>query len=183
MRQRNIALIGFRATGKSTVGQILALKLSRSFVDMDRRLVHDAGRDIAVWVKENGWDSFRKAESDLLERIRRQEGLVVATGGGIVLEAHNRKTLRKDFFTVWLKATHQTICARLNADPESPLTRPALSCLPPDEEIAKILSERDPLYSEVADVVIDTDAKPPEAVAEEIAAFSEQLEMHPVDPF
>ncbi|MDR3567135.1 MAG: shikimate kinase [Syntrophobacteraceae bacterium] len=168
MRQRNIALIGFRATGKSTVGEILALKLGRSFIDMDRRLAHDAGRDIAAWVKLNGWDSFRRAESGLLEILRQRQGLVVATGGGIVLDRLNFQTLREDFLTIWLKATRQTIIARLNADPDSPLTRPALSCLSPAEEIEKTLSERNPLYSEVANLVIDTEEKPPAHIAEEI---------------
>lgn len=176
MKQRNIALIGFRATGKSTVGQILAQKLGWGFIDMDRRLVHYAGRDIAAWVKEHGWDSFRRAESGLLELIRLRESLVVATGGGVVLDPLNREALRKDFFTVWLKATHPTLCVRLNSDPESPLTRPALSCLPPDEEIEKMLSERDPLYSQVANITIDTEGKPPARIAEEIAALARKFE-------
>ena len=73
MRQRNIALIGFRATGKSTVGQILARKLGREFVDMDQRLTSEAGRDIATWVKQDGWDSFRRSESGLLGTISEQK--------------------------------------------------------------------------------------------------------------
>ena len=172
MEQRNIALIGFRATGKSTVGEILAIKMGRGFIDMDRRLVQDAGHDIAAWVKQHGWGSFRRAESGLLEVIRQREGLVVATGGGIVLDASNREALRKDFFTVWLKATQQTICARLNSDPETPLSRPALSCLPLDEEIGKMLSERAPLYSQVASLVVDTEGKKVARIADEIAALT-----------
>ncbi len=146
MRQRNIALIGFRATGKSTVGKILARKLGREFVDMDQRLSSEAGRDIATWVKENGWDSFRKSESGLIGIISEQKGLVVATGGGIVLDPQSRKVLRNHFFTVWLKATPQTIYARLISDPESLRTRPALCDLPMKEEIVKVLSEREALY-------------------------------------
>ncbi|MGC8491186.1 MAG: shikimate kinase [Syntrophobacteraceae bacterium] len=171
MKRANIALIGFRATGKSTVGEILARTLGRSFIDMDRFLVREAGCDIAAWVGRNGWGSFRRAESGLLEVLRLREGLVVASGGGIVLDPLNREALRKDFFTVWLKATPRTISARLYSDPDSPLTRPALSSLPPGEEIEKILSERDPLYSQVADIVIDTEGKPPDSIAEEIAAL------------
>ena len=63
MRKRNIALIGFRATGKSTVGKILARHLGMAFVNTDKRLVSEAGLDIAAWVKRDGWDAFRKAES------------------------------------------------------------------------------------------------------------------------
>src|SRR5208337_2102232 len=114
MRHRNIALIGFRATGKSAVGEILARKLGRQFVDMDQRLTSESGRDIATWVKQDGWDSFRKSESALLGIIREQEGLVVATGGGIVLDPQSRTLLRKHFFTVWLRASPQTIYTRLS---------------------------------------------------------------------
>ncbi len=168
MRQRNIALIGFRATGKSTVGEIVALKLGRRFIDMDRRLTLEAGIDIATWVKQEGWDSFRRAESRLIESIGLQKGLVVATGGGIVLDPQSRRVLRKHFFTVWLKAAPQTIHARLSSDPGSPRTRPSLSELPMQEEIIKVLSEREPLYSLVANIEIDTEAKQAVRIADEI---------------
>ena len=168
MKQCNIALIGFRATGKSIVGEILARKLSMWFIDMDRRLISEAGRDIATWVEQEGWDSFRRAESRLLETISFQEGLVVATGGGIILDPQNRTMLRKHFLTVWLKAAPQTIRARLSADPVTPQTRPSLSELPMPEEIVKVLSEREPLYSQAADIEIDTGAKEPIEIAEEI---------------
>ncbi|SPF39612.1 Shikimate kinase [Syntrophobacter sp. SbD1] len=171
MRERNIALIGFRATGKSTVGKILAGKLDMRFIDMDQRLCMESGRDIATWVKQDGWGSFRRAESGLLEIIGLQKGVVLATGGGIILDAQNRGVLRKDFFTVWLKATPQTIYARLRSDPCSPLTRPALSELPVREEIETVLSEREPLYSEVANIEIDTEGKEAVAIADEIGSL------------
>jgi len=168
MQPLNIALIGFRATGKSTIGEILARRLGMRLIDMDRYLTSEAGRDIATWVKQEGWDSFRKAESRLLEIISLEEGLVVAAGGGIVLDPQNRTVLRKHFFTVWLKAATPTIQARLSADPGSPRTRPALSELPMQEEIVKVLSEREPLYSQVADIEIDTEEKQTVRIAEEI---------------
>ncbi len=168
MKRRSIALIGFRATGKSTVGEILAARLGWSFIDMDRRLVGDAGCDIAAWVELHGWGAFRRAESGLLEVLRLRPNLVIATGGGIVLDRQNREALRRDFFTVWLKASRQTIGTRLNSDPDSPLSRPPLSNLAPEEEIAKILSEREPLYSKVADMAIDTEEKLPAQIVAEI---------------
>jgi shikimate kinase len=176
MKERNIALIGFRATGKTTVGKILAQRLSRGFIDMDLSLTSEAGRDITAWVAQEGWDSFRRAESGLLGVIGLQERLVVATGGGIILDPQNREVLRKDFFTVWLKASPQTIHDRLRSDPGSPLMRPALSELPIREEIEKALSEREPLYSEVANIEIDTEGKETMWVVEEIirAVNSEQ---------
>ena len=168
MERRNIALIGFRATGKSTAGEIVARKLGMRFIDMDLRLTAEAGRDIATRVEQEGWGPFRKAESRLLELLSLQEGLVVATGGGIILDLQNRRLLRRHFFTVWLKAASQTIQARSSTDPASPLTRPSLSELPLSEEIVKVLSEREPLYAQVADIEIDTEAKQVMAVAEEI---------------
>lgn len=171
MRQRNIALIGFRATGKSTVGEILARRLGGQFVDMDQRLIWEAGRDIATWVRQDGWDSFRRAESGLLGIISKQKGLVVATGGGIVLDPQSRRTLRKHFFTVWLKATPQTIYARLSSDPGSLRTRPALCELPVKEEIVKVLSERKPLYAQVATIEIDTEGKQSIQIADEIVTL------------
>jgi shikimate kinase len=168
MKPLNIALIGFRATGKSTVGQILARSLNRSFIDMDRRLIQDAGLDITAWVSRNGWTSFRRAESGLLEILRLQKNLVLATGGGIVVDPVNREALRKDFFTVWLKATSHTIFSRLNSDPDSCRTRPALSALPLEEEVLKILCEREPLYTESADLVVDTDSKTVSQISREI---------------
>ena len=168
MRERNIALIGFRATGKSTVGKILARKLGRQFLDMDHRLASEAGRDIAAWVKQDGWDSFRRAESALLKLISLQKDLVVATGGGVVLDPQSRRVLLENFFTVWLKATPETIYARLSSDPGSTLTRPSLSELPVKEEIEKVLLQREPLYSQVAGAEIDTEGKRTIRIADEI---------------
>ncbi len=168
MRERNIALIGFRATGKSTVGKILARKLGRQFLDMDQRLASEAGCSIAAWVEQEGWDSFRRAESALLKLISLKKDLEVATGGGVVLDPQSRRVLSENFFTVWLKATPETIYARLSSDPGSTLTRPSLSELPVKEEIEKVLFQREPLYSQVAGAEIDTEGKQTIRIADEI---------------
>jgi shikimate kinase len=169
MRERNIALIGFRATGKSTVGRILAEKLGRIFIDMDQHLIASAGREISCWVKLEGWDSFRKAESELLRTLISREGLVVATGGGIILDPQNRRILNEHFFTTWLKASVETIFCRTNSDPGSCAARPPLSELPLRDEIKKVLSERRPLYAAAANLEIDTEKKTAEEIAEQIA--------------
>jgi shikimate kinase len=170
MKVRNIALIGFRATGKSAVGRILAQKLGRIFIDMDQLLVTSAGREIDCWVRLEGWQSFRRAESELIEALAFRQRLVVATGGGVVMAPGNREALKRGFFTIWLKAEMETIRSRILADPASESNRPPLSELPMDEEIRSLLSEREPLYAEAADVGIDTEGKTPYEIAEEIAA-------------
>jgi shikimate kinase len=175
MKVRNIALIGFRATGKTAVGKILAEALGRIFIDMDRHLTASAGREIACWVRLEGWGSFRRAEAELLEALGSRKGLVVATGGGVVLAPENRKVLERDFITVWLKADLATIHSRILADPASGANRPPLSDLPMDEEIRRLLSEREPLYAGTADFEIDTEGGTPAEIAEKIRRLLSNL--------
>lgn len=153
----NIALVGFRASGKSLIGRLLARQDDRSFVDMDERLIASFGRDIDQWVRSEGWESFRQAESRLLEELARKQNLVVATGGGVVLSARNRRLLKTHFHVVWLKASVETTCARLQSDPQTVGNRPALTSLPLREEIQQTLAARWSLYEEVADLVLETD--------------------------
>lgn len=171
MRERNIALIGFRATGKSSVGKILARKLNRVFIDMDLHLSASAGREIACWVRSDGWGAFRKAESELIRNLASQSGLVVSTGGGIVLDPENLLILEQHFFTVWLKASEQTIFSRINEDPQSCSTRPPLSDLPLKDEIKRTLLERTPLYSAAADLELDTEGETVESIARRIVDY------------
>ncbi len=168
MRERNIALIGFRATGKTSAGKILADRLGRLFIDMDKHLIATSGREISCWVRQEGWESFRKAESELLASLASQEGIVVSTGGGVVIDSANRDTLKKRFFTIWLKASAETIHCRITADPESCTTRPPLSGLSLKEEVRKILSDREPLYAESADFEVDTEGKGIDEIVEEV---------------
>ena len=168
MKERNIALIGFRATGKTAVGKILSRRLNRIFLDMDEHLAASAGREIACWVRLEGWNSFRQAESELLKTLGTRDGLVVATGGGVILSPENRGVLKNSFFSVWLKASSETIHSRIVADPQSCSTRPPLSELPLEDEIRKLLSEREPLYLQTADLHIDTEGKTASQVAGEI---------------
>jgi shikimate kinase len=168
MKERNIALIGFRATGKTAVGKILAQRLNRIFVDMDEHLSASTGREIACWVRAEGWDSFRRAESELLKALGTRCGLVVATGGGVVLSTDNRRILKNSFISVWLKAGTETIHSRITSDPQSCSTRPPLSELPLGEEIRESLTEREPLYLESADLEIDTEGRSLSEVALEI---------------
>jgi len=164
--KRSIALVGFRGTGKSHVGRLLAQSLHRPFLDMDIELIRIRGEDITRWVEREGWASFRTAESQLLHELAAKPEMVVATGGGIVLDPSNRLVLRKSFHVIWLQASPETIGRRLSADADTTSTlRPALTALPPDEEIRQLLAERDPFYGDVADCVLATDRLSPDDVA------------------
>ena len=164
----NIALIGFRASGKSLVGKLLAEDLGLSFVDMDVRLVASFGVDIDQWVHSQGWESFRHEESELLAQLAREQGLVVATGGGVVLSAPNRNLLRSCFLVVWLKASPEMTYVRVLGDPGSGRNRPAFTTLPLREEIRQILAERSDLYQETAHLVLETDDVYPEHLVSKI---------------
>jgi len=155
--KENVALVGFRTTGKSLVGRALARKLHRTFVDMDAELVVSFGLDIDAWVRSHGWESFREEESRLLEELAGRRNLVVATGGGVVLKAGNRERLKNHFFVIWLQASPQTIHSRMVHDPKSAANRPPLTDLPLQKEIERLLLDRNPLYEEVADLTLRTD--------------------------
>jgi shikimate kinase len=165
--ETNIALIGFRASGKSLVGKLLAEDLGLSFVDMDARLVASFGMDIDQWVHSQGWESFRHEESELLAQLAREQGLVVATGGGVVLSALNRNLLRSQFLVVWLKASPEATHLRMLGDPHTGANRPALTTLPIQEEIRQILAERSDCYQDTAHIILETDnALPAQLVLE-----------------
>jgi shikimate kinase len=161
VKKHGLALIGFRATGKSTIGRALAQKLGWTFTDMDALLVESFGRDINAWVRLHGWESFREAEAKLLMTLSGRKEIVLSTGGGVILRSSNREALKRNFDVVWLQASPEAIYSRLKEDPNTTGSRPALTDLPLREEIERTILERQPLYHETADYVLDTDFSAP----------------------
>lgn len=152
----NILLVGYRGTGKSTLGKRLAEVLHMTFLDMDRIIVEEGGRSISKMVQEQGWPYFRRQESLLLQRLSFLKGRVIATGGGIILAPENRLLLSKMGMVVWLRADIAVIVARLQGDHESAVQRPAFSDRDLWEETDLILRERAPFYENVSDFSLDT---------------------------
>ncbi len=120
-------LIGYRATGKTSVGAELARRLHRPFVDLDQVLVAEAGRSVVEIVAQGGWEEFRRREKDLVERYRHSRGQVLATGGGVVMDPENVRALRENGFIIWLTADPATLQARLDADRPRDAFRPSLT--------------------------------------------------------
>jgi shikimate kinase len=168
METNKIALIGFRATGKSLIGTALAESLGWGFADMDDRLVASFGESIQEWVARFGWDAFRTEESRLLAALGEEDRLVVATGGGVVLRPENRDVLGNHFYVVWLRAEKDTILTRLSRDPRTAGYRPPLTELSLEDEIEAMLTARRPLYEAVADLVQDTDGRSPQEIVSRI---------------
>jgi shikimate kinase len=168
-RLRGLVLIGYRGTGKSTVGRILAERLGRPFLDTDREIEARAGRSIRSIFIECGETTFRDWEEQTLANVTAQNpGAILATGGGAVLRDANRLRLRGFGFVAWLTADPAELARRLEADRLGLARRPALTAAGTLDEIAQVLAVRSPLYAELADVVVSTDGKGPGEVAEAI---------------
>jgi shikimate kinase len=165
----NFILIGYRASGKTSVGKKLSCLLGLPFHDTDALIRQQTGKTVREMVLEGGWPAFREAERAAIAGLAGKEETVIALGGGAVLDPANVEALKPRGFFIWLQADPETIQERLKRDGVNAEQRPSL--LPPgnggDQEI---LRQRTPLYEALADLVIDTTGRRIEAVAEEIMA-------------
>jgi len=168
-----IILTGFRATGKSLVGRMLADQLGLDFCDTDTLLCKRYGLSVREFVDRFGWPAFRQREERLLVSLRRRFSVVIATGGGAILHEQAWRSLRKKSIIFWLRADCATIEQRLSLDENSCHLRPSLTGEDLPEEIREQLALRSPLYRRGSDIVIDTDGRPPaELVREMIGALA-----------
>jgi shikimate kinase len=151
--------------GKSTIGRLLATKLNYDFFDTDHVIEERAGADISWIFDVEGEAGFREREYAVLKELSEYDGnLVLATGGGIVVREENRELLSALTGVVYLSAGKAQLVARTAKDKK----RPLLQVDNPEEKIIELLTQRDPLYREVSDIIIQTDKKNPKAVATEI---------------
>lgn len=160
---RNIVLVGFMGTGKTTAGRQLAQRLGLEFVDMDKLIEERQGRPIATIFAEQGEPHFRTLERALVRDLAARDGQVIATGGGVVLNPDNVSDFSRSGLVVCLRASPETVMKRVSGETHRPL-------LEGDEKfkrIVKILSDRRALYGAIPHQV-DTDALSPEQVVERI---------------
>jgi shikimate kinase len=163
----NIILIGVRGSGKSAVGSRLAARLRMKFVDTDE-LIESKGGHISDLVKSHGWDHFRRLEKSVIEEISKEDHLVIASGGGAVLDTDNVNALKRNGFIIWLKADQQTLLKRIQKDQGSSTRRPTLTGKGTLEEIEETISKREPFYEKASEIQIDTSALGVEGVVEDI---------------
>ncbi|MDQ6696450.1 MAG: shikimate kinase [Actinomycetota bacterium] len=171
--QSHVVLVGMMGVGKTTVGKRVAKLLERPFVDADAELVRRSGRAVADWFATAGESGFRSAESDVLaDLLARPEPLILAAGGGVVVEAGNRDRLqRPDAFVVWLRADPSFLAARVARKAHRPLI-----AADPVGTLTRLATERGAWYGEVADAVIDVapvharEERPKWALAEQVSA-------------
>jgi len=161
----NIVLIGYRGTGKSIVGDILADKLSMKCIGMDAAIVQKAGCSIPEIVEKDGWVRFRDMESELAEELSGLDNVIIDTGGGVIERPKNMEFLRKNGLIFWLKASVDVIVSRIEDGTERPALTEGKTFT---EEVAEVLEQRIPKYQAACQFEIDTDCLSPEQVAAEI---------------
>jgi shikimate kinase len=175
----NLFLIGYRCSGKTTIGKSIAATIDWSFVDSDTRVINDSGKSIKEIVGAHGWPAFRRMERSMMRQICTKDRQVVATGGGAVLESENIRAMKASGMVVWLSASVETIRKRMLQDKNSPKLRPALTDSGQIEEIEAMLLKRNPYYRDAGDFSIDTDDVPvKEIVAKIIQKLSAGLVKH-----
>lgn len=164
MRKRNLTLIGPMGAGKSTIGRLLAKELGLPFKDSDRVIEERTGAGIPLIFELEGEQGFRDREQQVIAELMQQRGLVLATGGGAVLRAENRAVLASGSLVIYLHTSVEHQLERTARD----RNRPLLQTENPRQVLEELLKVREPLYREIADIVIETDIRPPRMVVQEI---------------
>lgn len=150
---KNIVLCGFMGCGKSTVGKTLAANTHRTFVDMDHYIEEQAGRTVSAIFAEDGEATFRAMETDACRTLGMQNGLVIATGGGAVLNPENVDALKENGTVVWLNVSADCVLHRLSGD----TTRPLLLRPDKDAAVRELMAAREPFYRAAADITVEAD--------------------------
>ena len=164
----NLVLIGYRATGKTTLARLLAERLGWDWTDADVEIERRAGKSISRIFAEEGEPAFRDLEAEVIGHLCRRSQLVLAAGGGAPMRPESRQAMRDAGKVVWLKARPETIHARMSGDATTAARRPDLTDKGGLEEIVDLLARREPIYRQSAHLEIDTEAKSPDALAAEI---------------
>jgi shikimate kinase len=161
---RNLFLVGPMGAGKSAVGRQLAKMLHLDFVDSDEEIENRTGVDISYIFEKEGEAGFRKREVQVIDELSQLDGVVLATGGGAIIDPGSRSRLGARGFVVYLHTSVSQQLERTGRGRE----RPLLEHREKAEVLAELMQVRDPLYREVADLIIDTDGRRVQAVAREI---------------
>lgn len=164
---RNVFLVGPTGAGKTSIGRLLARELGFAFVDLDDAIVERTGASVALVFEVEGEAGFRDRESAMLAEVAARDRQVVATGGGAVLRAENRRRMRERGIVVHLDVDVDEQLARLARD----TTRPLLATPDREARLRAMAAERTPLYAEAADLRIPTRGSSPIATARRLAAL------------
>ena len=170
MEQRgtNIVLIGYRGSGKTTVGKLLAARLDWTLVDTDTLVEADAGVSIAEIFATEGEAAFRQRENGVIRRVARGGRQVISVGGGAIVCEENVRRLRACGTVIWLVGRPEVLWERIRADRQTAATRPNLTGTGGLEEVRRVLAARHAAYESAADFSVETDHHVPADVADRI---------------
>lgn len=160
-QDQNLYLVGLMGAGKTTVGRILARHFARPFVDSDHEIEARTGVKVPVIFEIEGEAGFRQRESLVIAELTKRTGIVLATGGGAIIDPANRAALKTSGFVVYLHAQASDLWQRTQQDRNRPLLRTA----DPETRLKQLFEERDSLYRETAHLIIDTGRQSPHHLA------------------
>jgi shikimate kinase len=170
---KNIVLMGYRCTGKSSVGMKIAERLRMHFFDTDHLIVEQSHMSIRELVNEGGWSLFRRKEKDVIRKLASTVRSVIATGGGAFEDPENGECLKRNGLVIWLHADADTVIKRMESDRMSIHQRPSLSADDLYTEVITTMEKREPAYRRIADFTIDTSTKSIGSIVDEICTFVE----------
>ena len=163
-KPKNLFLVGPMGAGKSAVGRHLARLLHFEYVDSDDEIETRTGVDIPFIFEKEGEEGFRKRETKVIDELSQREGVVLATGGGAILDPESRNRLGGRGFVVYLYTSVQQQLERTERGRERPLLGDGNKA----QVLETLMQERDPLYREIADLIVETDGRRVQTVANEI---------------
>jgi shikimate kinase len=166
----NLFLVGMMGAGKSTIGRLLARRMKRPFFDSDLEIEQRCGVSVPVIFDIEGEPGFRAREAQVIAELAEREGIILATGGGAVLDAESRRRLATRGTVVYLHAPPADLYERVRHDKN----RPLLATADPLAKLEALYAERDPLYREIADLVIDTGKQSAPMLARELQGRLEE---------
>lgn len=168
---RNIVLVGFMGTGKSSAGRMVAQRLGMQFVDMDEEIVRREGKSVPELFRERGEAAFRAIERALTVELSGKTGMVISTGGGIVLNPDNIRDLQRNGMVICLQAAPDEILTRIGHDANRPLLQGGEKL----ERISALLAERKPLYDAIPDQIMTAGHAPSDTAEAVIALYHKNL--------
>jgi shikimate kinase len=166
----NIFFVGLMGAGKTTIGRLLAKHLDKTFYDSDHEIERRTGVNIPLIFELEGEQGFRRREAIVIQEISQMNNVVLATGGGAVLAEENRRVLKSKGEVIYLRANVQELWQRTRSDKN----RPLLQTEDPRAKLEKLYKERDPLYLEVAHIVVDTGGQPVSSIVHHIEQLLDQ---------